>query len=46
MSLPKRLASSLARLDNGHVETVLLDHEQLHAGLVAGAHHVVGVREP
>jgi len=33
----------LARLDDGHVETVLLDDEQLDAGLVAGPDHGVGI---
>ena len=36
----------LARLHHGNVEAVLLDDEQLDAGLVAGADHVVGVLQP
>ena len=36
----------LARLDDRNVETVLLDDEQLDAGLVAGADHVVGILKP
>ena len=36
----------LARLHHGNVEAILLDDEQLDAGFVAGADHVVGVLQP
>ena len=36
----------LARLHHRNVEAILLDDEQLDAGLVAGADHVVGVLQP
>ena len=42
---PPRL-KGLARLDDRNVESVLLDDEQLDAGLVAGTDHVVGVLQP
>ena len=36
----------LARLDDRNVEAVLLDDEQLDAGFVAGADHLVGILQP
>jgi hypothetical protein len=36
----------LARLHDRDVEAVLLHHEQLHAGGIAGLDHRVGIREP